>query len=153
MSRWSQCPRRAGRDQGAQLPDYPLEADAVKAWAKLADKAATARNRAIHSPWIADAETGEVRHPIGRGLKLEGTERRPTSKRISLTSATRSWRRSASSRCPATPSSHPSFGPNRGGRAATVGEHTGSVNRIQFSRDGRLRTSMNRMSGRRCQSS
>jgi hypothetical protein len=43
----------------SELPDYPLDAGAVKEWLKLAERAVTARNRVIHTPWM-QTESGQL---------------------------------------------------------------------------------------------
>jgi hypothetical protein len=51
------------------LPGYPLDAGAVKAWVKLARKAKLTRDRAIHQPWAAVAENSE--HTVGLNARLD----------------------------------------------------------------------------------
>jgi hypothetical protein len=65
------------------VPGYRLDAEAAKAWVQLAEKAAVARNRAIHSPWVAVAENDEhvtgLNATIGRGGFGDVTRRNPSS--------------------------------------------------------------------------
>lgn len=51
------------------LPGYPLDSGAVKAWVKLAREAKLARDTAIHQPWAAVAENGE--HTVGLNARLD----------------------------------------------------------------------------------
>ena len=51
--------------------DYPLDALAVDAWLPLARQAVQARNEAIHTPWVASADGGELNAVIRKGHKLE----------------------------------------------------------------------------------
>jgi hypothetical protein len=50
----------------AALASSPLGLDGVKAWVQLARVASDARNRVIHSPWLGDPATGELRGVITR---------------------------------------------------------------------------------------
>lgn len=54
----------------ARGPDYPLDAPTVDAWLPLARRAVQARNEAIHTPWVASAEGGELNAVIRKGHKL-----------------------------------------------------------------------------------
>jgi hypothetical protein len=68
----------------ARGPDYPLDAPAVEAWLPLARRAVQARNEAIHTPWVASAEGGELNAVIRKGHKLESRSGSDLDKIVTL---------------------------------------------------------------------
>jgi hypothetical protein len=65
------------------VPGYPLDVERARAWMQFAEKAAAAKNRAIHSPWVAVAENDEhvagINATVGRGGFDDVTLRDPSA--------------------------------------------------------------------------